>query len=499
MSLIKDTMDVKYPRGVFIMFFVQLLSMIGFSFVMYLLVLYCTHSLHLDDQHAYALTGAYVALMYATHIIGGHIGERYFGYKRSVVSGVTIAAFGLFLLYIKSYILLIFGLAIFIVGSGLFIPCSFVLLGRIYPTGSFFRETGFMISYIGMNVGSFFACALAGPLQKYFDFNMVFLIGGICQLLLLFYFLTYRYVFNESAPDSISARSYIKTKSNTIIGWLWNVVTVVLVTILLLYPSFCNILLIFVGVLSAAFIIACASKERGIVKRNLYAFLILVSISLCFWSLYMLSGSALMLFSDRNIDRNILGYVIPTASLSALNPFFIMAIGPLLGIFWPFIHRVFGIEISIPRKFSFGLIFMGIGFLVLVFGIRHANSLGLISLSWLIYSYFFQTIGELLVGPVGFSMVGSLVPERMEGVMMGIWELASGLAGILSAYLAQKTYFKNGQDLLSTNIDYSHQFLLYGSIIIIIGIIVTIFSPLIKKLTTRDTINNQIDPRAELA
>jgi len=468
----------KYPHGVFVMFFIQLISMIGFSFVMYLLVLYCTHSLHFSDKKAYSINAAYIALMYAVHIAGGYIGEQYFGYRRSVTIGVIISIIGLFLLWTPSSFLLIISLSAFIVGSGLMIPASFVLLGRIYQQNNPHRETGFVLSYVGMNVGSFLACALAGPLQEWLGFNTVFIIGGLSQVGLLIYFLIYQNVFKHIIENTHKAKSKK-------IGWVFNIVAIVIVAILLNFSEVCNAILVGFGVLTVFFVSFLAQKEKESVRKNLYAFLILTMVALCFWSLYMLSGSALTIFTDRNVDRHFLTWIIPTASFSALNPFFIMILGPFMGALWFFLKQQFNWQPSIAAKFAGGLLFVGLGFLILVLGIHCTGADGLMPMFWIVFSYFLQTLGELLIGPVGFSMVGNLVPARMEASMVGVWELSSGIAGTISGYLADMTNTNSVSNPLLTNPLYAHNFWLFGLSVFAAGLFVIFISRWINHLSEK--------------
>ncbi len=470
----------KYPRGVFVMFFMQLISMIGFSFVMYLLVLYCTSDLNFSDKHAYSLGSAYIALMYAWHVTGGYIGEKFFGYKKAIIFGIIVSIFGLFLIPISKSLLTI-GLSAFIVGSGILIPCSFVLLSRIYSKNHPHREAGFIISYIGMNTGSFLACGSAGPLQSWLGYGTVFWIGGAAQILLLMYFIYFRNMFKEEYMGSESKAGGFGLVKN-LKGALYTVVSVLIVTELLRYSEFCNAMLLLMGACSVIFVLYVASQERGQSRSNLHAFITLTVVALCFWSLYMLSASGLTLFIERNVDRHIFHFIVPTASFSSLNPFFIVILGPFVTSIWRLLTKRGNQQNSIAAKFSCGLIFMGLGFMILYAGIHTHNAQGFIPLYWIVISYLFQTIGELFVGPVGFSMVGSLVPARMEALMVGIWELASGVAGSISGYLSQMTSSGKGvKNPLLTDPIYAHHFIVFGLIVASVGVFIAFMAPRINK------------------
>ena len=92
---------------------------------------------------------------------------------------------------------------------------------------------------------------------------------------------------------------------------------------------------------------------------------------------------------------------------------------------------------SLPFKFGLGLILMGIGFVIIAMGANTAiNNEALASAKWLLLTYLFHTIGELVISPIGLAAISSLSPKRFIGQMMGIWFLASSLGAILAGLLS---------------------------------------------------------------
>jgi POT family proton-dependent oligopeptide transporter len=142
-------------------------------------------------------------------------------------------------------------------------------------------------------------------------------------------------------------------------------------------------------------------------------------------------------------------------------------------------------QISIPAKFALGILLMGLGYLVLVLPIDvFPTANGVINSWWIVFSYFLQTAGELFVGPIGFAMVGELVPARLEGLMMGIWQLATGVAGALSAYMADMTTTPKLDTTAASATDpaYAHAFLLFGAATVGVAIITALLTPYIKRI-----------------
>ena len=91
---------------------------------------------------------------------------------------------------------------------------------------------------------------------------------------------------------------------------------------------------------------------------------------------------------------------------------------------------------SIPVKFTFGLIFLGLGFFVLAWGSTFTTDGSLLNPMWLIMTYFFHTVGELCLSPVGLSSITKLSPQRFIGQMMGVWFMAAALGSLLAGLLS---------------------------------------------------------------
>ncbi|OGT31411.1 MAG: hypothetical protein A3E87_03530 [Gammaproteobacteria bacterium RIFCSPHIGHO2_12_FULL_35_23] len=473
----------KYPAGVFIMSFLQLLSMVGFSLILSLLVLYCTRQLGMSDDKAYALSAAYNALVFATSVFGGYLGEKYLGYRHAVILSIVLAGLGLFIMGIPSVMALYWGLAFFTIATGIMVPCMFVLLGRIFGSNDPRRDSGFTLAYIGMNVGSFFAAALSGYLANDLGYGATFIIGGIFTFLTLIVFLIYQDRFSRKYDVKATPGKIIRSHSSKITGVFLILVSIPLTAALLNFANLSNILMLVLGLFSVALVIYIARQESTHSRKKLMAFLILTIISVAFWSLYSIAPSALTIFIADNVNRQFFSYVIPAASYSALNPLFIITLGPLLTLFWMSMNQR-GKNFSTPGKFALGVTFMGLGYLVLILAISTHNQAGYISSWWIVLSYFLQTFGELFVGPIGYAMVGELVPPKFEGLMMGIWQLATGVAGALSQYMADMTSSPQSNLPIVTDQLYSHAFALFGGITVVVGCIAALLVPYLKRIIT---------------
>src|SRR4030095_11094162 len=138
------------------------------------------------------------------------------------------------------------------------------------------------------------------------------------------------------------------------------------------------------------------------------------------------AGTSLNLFTERNIDRTVGNFTLAAAQAQSFNPIFILLLAPAFSGLW-FVLGKRGREPSTPTKFVLGVIQVGLGFAVLVYGARQAVG-GIVPLAWLVAAYFLHTTGELCLSPVGLSMVTKLSVPRVVGLMMGVWFLSSAFS-----------------------------------------------------------------------
>lgn len=474
MSLVKSL--THQPKGVMLSFGLQLLGMIGFTMIYALVVLYCTNQLGFSDHNAYAISASFNALAFAMSVPGGLIAEKYLGFKSATVLSFILCLVGLSVIALHSTMALYIGLGIFIMGTGMTVPCLYVLLGYLYKDDQvLIREQGFTLSYIGMNAGSFMASVFSGSISQHFGYGFAFALGASASVIMLPLFLKNQHLFEHG--ENFHAPNQHAWNKGVILSTLSCFATATLVY----YANACNALVIIVGCACIAYIIKLAMAYDAKSKAKLIVFIILTVISIMFWTLYSLSPSALTIFTERNVDRHLFGSLIPTADFTSLNPFFIITLGPMTGLIFGYL-KTKNIELSLPIKFAIGTALMGFGYLILVPGIHFSSSTGMTALIWLVLSYFLQTAGELLVGPVGYAMVGLLTPKDQQGFMMGFWQLACGISGALSEYLANATVpSQHSSNPLITNPSYAHAFFYFGAATLAVAVITFVISPKLQQ------------------
>src|SRR6266536_584389 len=164
------------------------------------------------------------------------------------------------------------------------------------------------------------------------------------------------------------------------------------------------------------------------------AIAVLFVFSSIFWGAFEQASSSLNLFADRLTRNTAFGYNFPSTWYQSLNSMFmIFGLAPLIGGIWV---RMGDRQPSSPVKFSLGLLFVGLGFALIVPAAMMTQQGIKVSPWWLIGLYFLHTIGELCLSPVGLSMVTKLAPARIVGFMMGVWFFATAMGNYVAGWVA---------------------------------------------------------------
>jgi dipeptide/tripeptide permease len=152
-----------------------------------------------------------------------------------------------------------------------------------------------------------------------------------------------------------------------------------------------------------------------------------------FWGVFEQAGSTLTLFAERSTVNSIFGIDFNSSAWQSVNALFIVLLAPFFAWMWTSLGKR---NPSDPAKFSVGLLFAGLGFLVLVGGAMNSSGWQRVSPLWLLSVYFLHTVGELCLSPVGLSSMTKLAPARVVGLMMGVWFLAASVGNYISGSVA---------------------------------------------------------------
>lgn len=469
------------PNGFSALFFTQLFSTVSFAVLYATLVLYMKAQLHMTSAQADLITGVYFACNFSLHLLSGYLGGRFFSYRGLVVIGIIFQLIGCVILAHGTLASLYWGLSCMLIGTGTMITCLNMLLSQLYETSDVQRrQSGFLWNYSSMNAGFLFGFTLAGYFQLHINYSMLFSITAANNVLaLVILFTQWKHM---SDRNTIFSNAASDEKTRRFFGGLLIVFTLLpALNWLLRHTTFSDDLVLTIGGLVALALIAIAVRNQGPDRKKLFAFVILLFSAQIFWVVYQLAPMGLTLFAKDNVDRHIFGFLIAPGWIQNINSITIVIGAPLLGILFVWMKRKMKSPL-LPLQYSAGLMISGLALLILPVGIALGVN-GYTAFVWLFSTYVFQAIAELLISPIGYSMVGQLVPARWQSICMGSILLNSGVAAVLASYFSNYALGKSGSsNPLVTNPSFSHMFNVLGWWTFAIGVLLLLITPLLNKL-----------------
>jgi len=358
-----------------------------------------------------------------------------------------------------SVLLLFLSLALIIVGNGYFKPNISTMVGSLYSQTDRRRDAGFTIFYMGINLGSIFSQFFAPLVAAKYGYDWGFALAGFGMVLAWA-----RIQFSQkilaaygNPPDGGSSRTFlIVVLSIVAIPVVWFFLNNAMeaatlarstsshgfLAYLMAQPLLGRVMFIVYAVALLGIPVWAAFSVSPIERDRMIVVVVLTFFSTVFWTLFEQAGSSLTLFADRNTDLFIgnlpfIGpYVMPAGQVQIFNPLFIVAMAPLFSVLWNWLGKR-GVEPSVPLKFAIGLMFVGLGFLTLVFGAGFHDASFKVPLIWLAFAYLLHSVGELCLSPVGLSAISKLSVARLVGLMMGVWFLSSSMAQYVGGIIAQ--------------------------------------------------------------
>ncbi len=469
-----------HPRALWMLFASEFWERFSYYGMRALLAVYVASTFfsHLPAGEANAqasLTyGAYTALIYATGIFGGFIADRYLGYQRSILLGGALMAVGMFLLLIPQLPGFLVGLAVIVVGNGLFKPNISAMVGKLYSVDDPRRDSGFTIFYMGINAGAFFAPIICGAIiGNYFGYQWGFFAAAIGMIFGLTMFHLLAHWLGPVGKTPAGGESV--TRVFKVLGGA--LLAVPLVYLLLSRATVVGYLLVGLMIgLSIWFIVSGIRSGDKVQMHRYIAMLLLFLAKIVFWGMFEQAGSSLNFFARDYVDAP-----FDFTLFQSANPIFIVLLGPLFAWLWPRLDRV-NFNPSIPRKFAIALLLVALGFTVLVYAIGNLqDATGKVPWSMLALCYLINTMGELCLSPIGLSMVTKLAAPRDVGMAMGAWFMCTALGNFTAGWIASVA--SSGGSGLTTGID--HYAAIYTQMIwggVICGAVLLVLSPLVNKL-----------------
>jgi len=485
----------KQPRMLYLLCLTELFERFGHYVMRGILVLYMSKILLFSNDRSYAIFAGFSALLYLAPFLGGHLADKILGTKRAILVGGILLTLGYGLLAVPGTKYFYDALAIIVAGSGFFIPNMAGIVGQLYEKNDARREGGFSIFYAGINLGALIPPIIIASVIFKFGWHAGFFLASIVVLFgtLIFYFSLRNAPYVGETPEL--KQNYSKKILQYFLIALGTLLLISFFSELIKKPDLANKIVFTSG---ACFFVYAFRKSFDFPKTQrdrLFVCFFLTLFSVIFEVLLQQTAMSMTIFVEDNVQRNLNSWVMPTVMFHALNPFFIILCAPLFAKMWLWLDRR-NFNPSVPTKFAYGTLLIGAGFVILPFAISQSST-GKIGIIWIVLSYFLQSSGELLVSPVGLSLITEMSPRNMVGLMMGLWYFATAVANSIAGIVSQWTIVAfSVNNPIITAPAYAQTFGMLGVISIIAGVMAFAAIPRLKSMLS---VKNEVSERSHAA
>ncbi len=495
MQTIEQIQDFKgkYPKQLWYLFFSEMWERFCFYGMRGMLVVFMVNHLAMDEKTANLQYGATQAWVYAFTFIGGLFADKILGLRKSLFWGGILMILGSIILAIDPKNFFFIGISFTIVGTGFFKPNISSMVGQLYKDGDPRRDAGFSFFYMGVNLGALLggyvciAVAEGSMWQSIVPEHLRWNIGfGFAALVMIISLLTFTQTQKTLSTIGLSPLKEVaisKRKGLEIATYLGSLLVIPVIIIMVANTKYTDYFMMFIGPASVLYLFYEMKNFSISENKKLLAALVFIIFSIFFWAFFEQSGGSLSLFAANNLNNTIAGIELsPNGVNNSANSLFVIGFAALVGLVWLWMAKR-KIEPNTIIKFGLAFLFLAGGFWVFYYtqffaDINGKTSLGIFTLGWLVI-----TFGELCLSPIGMSAMTKLSPQKTQAVMMGMWFLASAygqyFAGILGANIAEASENATNIEKLILYADGYKQLAIYA---LILGVILIVISPLVKKL-----------------
>jgi POT family proton-dependent oligopeptide transporter len=528
-----------HPRGLFLLFMVEMWERFSYYGMRALLVLYLIQSATGGENgfnpgrgwtkpDATNLYGWYTGLVYLTPLFGGMIADRIIGTHRSMLVGGSLIALGHVVLAISGFgslahnnfgmTVFVTGLALIVIGTGHFKPTVTVMVGQLYSQNDPRRDGAFTIFYMGINLGALICTFICGTLGEKVGWHWGFGSAAVGMIIGLSLYI----IFKQSWLGNIGAAPR-ESPNRAPYFFIGAVILAVVIGALFHTGSFASMgqavdgltgtgntrtaIYVVLALLIILWSVWFVWKQEPAYRGPTASILIFVIFNAVFWTAYEQAGSSLNIFASENTERHVLGWEVPATWFQSINPFMILLCGPLFALMWTRLGQR-KLNPSQPMKIAIALFLVGGGYVFMVLGSMGAGETTAasvlpegatnagavaakvkVSMFWLFATYTLHTWGELCISPTGLAFVTRAAAVKYVSFLMGIYFLSNVVAGILGGILAGKV---EGIEKGTISLPWYPWFKLGGQadffLMFVIatmgaGLVVLALTPLLKKLT----------------
>lgn len=465
-----------HPRMLANLFSVELWERFSFYGMQGILLYYMYFTvaeggLGIDQSVATGLVGAYGGGVYLSTILGAWIADRLLGSERVLFySAIMIMCGHISLAVLPGGIGLAAGLILVGVGSGGLKANATSLVGTLYAEGEERRDAGFSIFYMGINIGALIGPLVTGWLQQNGGFHVGF---GAAAVGMAFGLAQYAMTRKNLPEEAHHVTNPLPRSAHTMwagIAVAAVVVIVVAFTTGLVGPA--NLARVVAGLAILAAVVyfsllLTSHKVNELERRRVWAFIPLFIASAAFWGLFQQQFTVVAIYSQESLDRNFFGWTMPPSFVQSINPIFIIIFAGVFAALWT---KLGSRQPSTPLKFSLGLVFMGLAFLLFIpFAGGGPNSTPFFALVAILLLF---TWAELFLSPIGLSVATKLAPAAFRTQMVALFFLSIALGTTMAGILAG--YYDRANEI--------PYFAFSGITAIVLGLGLAVGTPAIKKM-----------------
>ena len=460
-----------HPKGLIPAALANMGERFGFYTMMAILTLFLMSKFGLSETEAGGLYSIFYGAIYILALAGGLIADRLQNYKGTIIAGLIVMCLGYFLLampvLITSKYIALAVLLVIAFGNGLFKGNLQALVGQMYdkPEYSKYRDSGFQIFYMFINIGGMFAPFAAVWMRNWFVNSQGFAYNpdlpelcwavknGTISEEASSRFTELATEVSSTVPDMSTFADKYLTAFNTGFHYAFSVAIVAMLVSMVIF-------FIYKRILPDKKTIVAADKPKmskeqikqdaAEIRQRLMALFAVFGVVIFFWFSFHQNGLTLTMFAKDYTQLKILGFDISAENFQSINPFIVVFLTPvIMAIFGAMRKR--GKEPSTPKKIGIGMGIAALAFVVMALG-----SIGLPTLNevkaagglefaqrvtpWLLFgAYFILTVAELFISPLGLSFVSKVAPAHLQGLCQGLWLTATAV-GNFSLFLGAMMY-----------------------------------------------------------
>ncbi len=474
----------KFPKQLWYLFTVEMWERFCFYGMRGMLTVFMVSKLGLTDRDANLQYGAIQAFIYAFTFIGGLFADKILGFRKSLFWGATMMIAGGFIIAFSPEDFFYIGICFSIIGTGFFKPNISTMVGALYKDGDPRRDAGFGLFYSGINLGALLGGILMVGVGLHYSWSLAFaLVGIVMSISIVTFWFTQKSMGPIGLSPLLTKLPSSKRRIYEIATYIGSLIAIPFILLLVKNSEYTDMFMYIIGPATLVYVFY-EMRHYGKAERNkLFAALIFIFFSIFFWAFFEQSGGSLSLFAFNNLHHSFLGISMdPNMVNNSSNSLFVIIFSPILGLLWIWMAKR-NKEPNAGTKFGLGFLILGLAFYTFYSTIHFADSNGLTSLEIFTLGYFVITFGELCLSPIGLSLMTKLAPQPMQGLMMGMWFLASAygqyVAGLLGANMSTTSNEASAMDKL---ISYTNGYQQLGTYALIAGIALIALAPVLKKL-----------------